>query len=163
MLEIVSGILGILGFLISVVNLYFFFLTRKKKLSICIKQFRVNTDYADMLTVYIRFDNLSEMPISITQIRLIVDGKYYDVFPCPMIAVEWKSSNNGKILHDYAIATHTDTINLNPLESAYKYLAFQIPRGSVSVDEKSLTFEICTNRGKKVQKSFALCADTLCR
>lgn len=54
MLEIVSGILGILGFLISVVNLYFFFLARKKKLSICIKQFRVNTDYADMLTVYIR-------------------------------------------------------------------------------------------------------------
>lgn len=163
MLEIISGVLGILGFIISVVNLYFFFIARKKKLSICVKQFRVNTDYADMLTVYIRFDNLSEMPISITQIRLNVDGKYYDVFPCPMVAVEWKSSSNGEVLHDYAITTHTDTINLNPLESAYKYLAFQIPQGSVSVDEKALTFEICTNRGKKVQKSFVLRVDTLCR
>ena len=163
MWEIISGVLGILGFIISSVNLFFFFIARKKKLSVCVKRYNINKDYSDLLTAHIRFDNLSEMPVSITQVRLKVNDEYFDTSPYPMVAIESKTKCNDKVIHDFTITTHTGVINLNPLESADKYLAFQIPQGSLSTDEKSLSFEICTNRGKKVQKTFVLCEDTLCR
>lgn len=47
-------------------------------------------------------------------------------------------------------------INLSSLEAFSGYLAFLVPRDTVSEQEKYLTFEICTNRGKAFQKTFLL-------
>lgn len=165
MWEIISGILGILGFLLSMVNLGILFFSRRKKLTICFDSYFVKKNYTrgDMIVVKYRFDNHSELPLSITRIQLVIGNKMIDIYSFPIIAAHSEYKTNNEVYHRNIKETDVPPLNLPPLGSIGGYLAFQVPRDTMSDNEKSLTFRICTNRGKAIQKTFALREECLCR
>lgn len=50
-------------------------------------------------------------------------------------------------------------VNLGSLASHSGFLGFVIPQDMKLENDKCLTFEICTNRGRAIQKTFALYED----
>lgn len=165
MLATIIDILGAAGFVISVVNLTYFFIVRKKKLSLCVCTYgtKPHFDKMERLIIQYRFDNLSQLPITITRMRLLIDNTFYDSNFTPVIAEDVKVSRGNEVTYQNAATTDTLPLNLDALASRGGYLWFAVPRGTLQNGEKPLTFQICTNRGKPVQKTFSLLSDVLIR
>lgn len=163
--EIISGILGILGFVGSVINLIYTFVINRKKLNLWIGGYGVKHYFNgdEFATVRYRIDNLSQAPITITRIKLVVDGKAYDSYFVPELADKREIKQGDEITYCQTIATDVVPINLDSLASKGGFLGFAIPRGILSNGQTNLTFEICTNRGKAIQKKTTLNEDTLFR
>lgn len=156
----ISGIIGILGFVISVVNLVYFLLVRKKKLTIRFSTYGVRNYCREKVAIVAyQFDNNSQLPISITRIKLITSVGEYDCSNRIHIAEEFKRTTGGVTTLQKEIYTDHAPINLPSLGSQSGFLAFVIPPNTLSNGEKALTFRIYTNRGKAVQKTFALFED----
>lgn len=153
-------IAGLLGFLISITTLIHLLITRRKRLTV---NFGLNTnrDYfgKNYFIIYCRFDNLSELPISITRIQILIDNIPFDCYHRPLIVETSTYKEAGKVTDQYITYSDTIPINLNSLASHSGFLAFQVPQDKLLTDGKSLTFRICTNRGKAVQKTFELHED----
>lgn len=170
-MKIFTGIAAIAAFLISTVDFVYLYHTRRKRITIyfgkiivsnyTIKKNDINGIERDFHIVKIPFrvDNRSQLPISITRIGILIDGIKYDSEPRPHVA-EIHKQKMGKELDD-KIVIHTDVlpIYLDSLAAHFGYLAFLIPPNILSGREKALNFQICTNRGKAVEKTFALYED----
>ena len=165
MINITVDVIGIIGFVLSAINFIYFLIIRRKKLSL---NFYIHSiaDYFDKkqrLKIFFCIENHSQLPISITRIRLLLNEKYYDCESSPMIVEEWSRKRNGKVYDQDIIKTKSLPFNLNPLMAESGYIGFLIPQGTLSGSEKSLTFQICTSRGKAVQKTFVLHEDVRLR
>ena len=165
MWEIISGVLGIIGFIFSVVNFVYFFATKKKKLVICFERYGIKPHLGNnvIALVQYRLDNLSQEPITITQVRLIINDNKYNCFHIPYPAIQSKITRGETVRFDYTCSTDVMPINLGSRVSQGGYPGFQVPEDTLSENETRLTFEICTNRGKPFQKTFVLNEDSLCR
>lgn len=155
---IISGILGILGFIISLINLIHYFAIRRVNLDIAFLKYSVN-DYTfgnDRIFVQYRIDNKSQLPIAITDIQLIIDGKSYLTDYLPHEIFSYCKRSKGEIVEHLPKYNDKLPINLNSLSFRSDFLAFVVPRGILKEGEKDLTFQIRTNRHMEVQKTFAL-------
>lgn len=145
--------IGILGFIISIINFVYFFVIRKKKLKIRFEEFGVCKYYnGEVLKIRFCFQNLSQLPVSITRIQLVVNDSMYDCTNSPVNIEEITRRRGTTVIERTTVNSVTVPINLQPLMSQGDYFAFPIPQGIVSNSEKSLTFRIYTNRGKAIQK-----------
>lgn len=155
---IISGIIGILGFFISMINLIHYFISRRVILEIRIKEYGVRSAAQGKERVFVHYqiDNKSQLPVSVTDMQLVIDGNVYT-----------EDSNTHEILsYKHTIGKETVTyqptfnshvpISIECLSSHSDYLAFVIPPDILKNGEKALTFRIRTNRGKETQRSFAL-------
>lgn len=152
--------MGILGFVISVINFIYFFVIRRKRLTIRfgdygIRKYRNNFD---LLTVHYQFENNSQLPLSITRVKIIIDNNKYDCDRKKHTAETNQVKRNAEVI---TLETKTDIlpINLASLEARSGFLSFPIPQDSVSTADKVLNFEISTNRGIPFQKTFPLYED----
>lgn len=156
--QIISGIIGILGFILSVINLIHYFISRRVNLEIRIKEYGVLPAAKGMERVFVHYqiDNKSQLPVSVTDMQLVIGNDLYT-----------EDSNTHEILsYKHTIGKETVTyqptfnshvpISLECLSSHADYLAFVIPPNILKNGEKELTFRIRTNRGKEMQRSFAL-------
>lgn len=161
--EIISGVLGILGFVGSVINLIYTFMISRKKLNLWIGSYGIKPYFQgeEFAIVRYRIDNLSQMAITITRIKLIVDGKAYDSHFVPEIADDRKITKGDEIIYSQTTATDVVPINLEPLASRGGFLGFAIPQDTLPTGQTNLTLEICTNRGKATQKTVTLNEDIL--
>ncbi len=157
-IQIITLIISAIALCISLINAIYFFVIRHRNLKIEIRRFaishsRSNTDSAN---VYFSIENRSQLSISITQLKLIIDTKKYasSIFP-ETIATKTHRTNN-EITDIEKLKSHIMPINLMPLASFGGHISFLIPRDSLSKSEKYLTFEISTNRGNPFQKTFEL-------
>ena len=96
---VISGILGILGFLISLINLIQYLLSRRINLEIQIKEC-VLRPYArgqKKLILHYQTNNKSNLPITITDLQVILDSGIYDetTFTFEVLALE--HVRNGKV------------------------------------------------------------------
>ena len=162
--ENITLAIAIIGLVISTINFIYFFAVRKKKLminfgDIGIKNYIRNSN---ILLTHYRFDNCSQLSISITRIQLIINNIRYDCDIRKHIAEKMEYSKNKDVYHKIISETDVLPINLLPLASQSGFLGFVIPPNSLSKDEKALTFRICTNRGKAIQKTFVLHEDKIC-
>lgn len=155
---IISGILGVLGFIISLINLIHYFAIRRVNLDIAFLKYSVN-DYTfgnDRIFVQYRIDNKSQLPIAITDIQLIIDGKSYLADYLPHEIFSYCKRSKGEIVEYLPKYNDILPINLNELSSRSDFLVFVIPQGILKEGEKDLTFQIRTNRHMEVQKTFVL-------
>lgn len=163
MLNIIANIAGIIGFVLSTINFTYFFIIRRKKLSIRFDKISIKDSDNDLSCAKVKFtvENKSQLPISLTRIQLLANDTLYDCELLPQVAEELvrKNNNNGKIFDRYSLKTVHTPINLPALSAFSGYFAFLIPQGSLSNSDKHLTFRICTNRGKAVQKTYELSQD----
>lgn len=147
--ENLTSILGVLGFAISLINLIYNLYHRRKKLNIEILAYHI--DFQNRHNVYITFINKSTLPISITQLSLIINNKKF-------LVKKFQESfysglkNVDDNTFDKLIKYSSFPINVDMLSSnqCYVRLDFQLELETLP---KILTFEVGTNRGliKKVQ------------
>lgn len=156
--QIISAILGILGFIMSLLNAIYFFRSHRIAINMYIDKYVLKSFSNEEQAVCPLFliENMSQLPISITRIRLIFNSKKYDAFRLRRIMQQVINKSNNEIYDRQIEYTNLLPINLSSLEAFSGYLAFLVPRDTVSEQEKYLTFEICTNRGKAFQKTFLL-------
>ena len=164
-LKTIGSITGILGFIISIINFAYFFVIRRKKLNIRFGDIGVREYYSpnDILKVHFSFENKSQLPISVTRIQLIINEQLYDCYRIPVVIEEVIRKRNNEVYDKDTLKSVHTPVNLSPLNAESGFFAFLIPRGILSNDETALTFRICTNRGKAIQKTFVLHEDTLIR
>ena len=155
---IISGILGILGFIISLINLIHYFAIRRVNLDISFLKYSVN-DYTygnERIFVQYRFDNKSQLPITITDIQLIINNKSYLSDYLPHEIFSYCKRSKGEIVDYHPKYNDKLPINLNELSSRSDFLVFVVPQGTLKEDEKQLTFQIRTNRHMEARRTFAL-------
>ncbi len=157
-IKTIGTITGILGFIISVINLVYFFVIRRRKLIVRLGRFGVcdHSGSNNLLKVNLCFDNLSQLPISITRIQLVLNNELIDCENIPMIIEEVSRTKSGKIYDQDFIKSTRPPINLSPLQAESVYFAFLIPQDTLSNSDKQMSFRICTNRGKAVEKKLSL-------
>lgn len=157
-IKAIGTITGILGFIISLINLIYFFIIRKKKINIRLNRFGVcdHNNPKNVLKVNLCFENLSQLPVSITRVQVVIDKNYIDCEHIPMIIEEAVRTKSGKIYDQDYVKSTRPPINLSPLQAESVYFAFLIPRDTISNSDTQMNFQICTNRGKAVEKTLLL-------
>lgn len=116
-------------------------------------------------TIMIRYTvyNKSQMPIAITRMQLIAGSEKQDAEPRQYLAERSEYKKNNIIYAEVTVMSDVLPIRVDCLGAASGYLAFLIPPDILSGHETTATFEICTNRGRAIQKTFALHEDTRLR
>ena len=76
---IISGILGIAGFLISLINLINYFVSHKVNLEITMLEYayKLGVQGKKRLFIHYKLNNKSQLPISVTDIQLVLNGIEY--------------------------------------------------------------------------------------
>lgn len=154
---IISSIFGVLGFIISLINLVYYFISRRVNLEMRIIEIAPRTYRNDKerIIVHYQVNNKSNLPISITDMRLIIDDdKYCEDFNTHEIL---GYHHTAKDINEY-VPTYNGhlPINLPMLSSHSDYLVYVVPEGTLKALETGLTFEIRTNRQMVTQKTFLL-------
>lgn len=152
---IISGVLGILGFIISLINIISYFLSRRINLEIKITEFALRDGSQGRKRIFIHYqaNNKSHLPITITDLQLVLNNNTYTEDYNTHEAISYRHTAKG--INEY-VPTYNEhiPINLPMLSSRAGYLVFSIPEDIVENDYKALTFQIRTNRHKEVQRTF---------
>lgn len=162
--SIIGCITGILGFIISLINLAYFFVIRNIKLNIRFGAVRLKVKQHpkhNELDVYFSFENKSQLPISITRVQLVINDRLYDCIRMPVKIEQVIYSEHNEVYDRDTLKSSIIPINLSPLAAESGFLVFHIPKDTLLDYDKALSFRICTNRGKAVQKTFVLHEDYL--
>lgn len=158
-MDIISLILGLLGFLLSVANAIYFFYIRRCKLiirfsRICVSNYINNKS---ILKVQYSIENRSQLPISVTRIQVVIaETQKVDCLELPIVIEEIERTGKGEVFDRDTIKSETVPFNLQSLAAKSGYIAFEVPRDIVLNKEKRLTFQICTNRGNSFQQTAEL-------
>ena len=135
MFEVISGIIGVCGFILSVINLIIHIESRKKKLRIYIDYFDNHPQIPNAFALRVRFDNLSELPITVTDVTILNRRNVFRVFPVPVLVGHSKLTQNDEIIYENKIQSDIPPINLAPLQSAMCCFVFQPRSVRYSVKE----------------------------
>lgn len=154
---IISGILGIAGFLISLINLINYFVSHKVNLEITMLEYayKLGVQGKKRLFVHYKLNNKSQLPISVTDIQLVLNGiEYTEDYNTHEVN---SYHHKAKGVDEY-VPTYNEhlPINLECLHSHSGYLVFVISEDNSPNLDKGLTFQIRTNRNKEVQKKVSL-------
>lgn len=107
------------------------------------------------LFIHYKLNNKSQLPISVTDIQLVLNGiEYTEDYNTHEVN---SYHHKAKGVDEY-VPTYNEhlPINLECLHSHSGYLVFVIPEDNSPNLDKGLTFQIRTNRNKEVQKKVSL-------
>lgn len=100
---IISGIIGILGFILSAVNFIYIFVKSRCKFEIeLIESSVLPSSRGARITARLQFNNLSQLPVSITDLKVLVDGNKCVVKEC-------KCSTSAYNFFDRGISNNTSS------------------------------------------------------
>ena len=158
---IVTSVIALIGFAFSVYNFVSTRLANHKKLTIFfgiteLKDYTIDVFNKKPFHVYFRFENGSQLPISITRIRILANDKWFGCEASDYIIEQTSYIVGKEIVQNKCIWNTILPINRSCLASASGYLVFLIPPNTLSNSDVNLTFEISTNRGKAVRKRLSL-------
>lgn len=153
----ISSIFGVLGFVISLINIIYYFISRRVNIEMRIIEIAPRSYHNDKekIIIHYQINNKSNLPISITDMQLITnDEKYCEDFNTYEI-LSYHHTAKGINEHVPTYNGHLP-INLSTLSSYSGYLVFVVPEGTLKALGTDLTFEIRTNRCMVTQKTFVL-------
>ena len=142
-LFVISG----LAFVMSLSNWIHTWVTQRKKLRISISQYQGNVKCN---LFYLAIENLSRLPIAISRIILIVDGKEYECTAVPKKAVEVVSKTGGVENSRRIYESLAMPISLTSLGSAHGYIPFEENQQVFPPPPTVVTFRVYTNRGGSI-------------
>lgn len=146
----VAGIIGILAFVISVINTIYFFRIRKVSYSVKLIDYssiEIDTSegYFQRLRVNLEIVNNSQLPISITDLKLLANNTEYSESKLPFKIFHAVSKINHKEYPQFFYNEHLP-LQLDPLGSLNCNIVYLLPVGTVENSETPLSFRIRTNR-----------------
>ena len=153
----VTTIIAFAGFVISCIAAIHQITCERK--NIRIKIFSYDAD-RDFMYLTMSFENLSRLPISITDIRY-VNEREFSCIPIPVKICEEETRCGNEITERKITYSEKMPIQLEPLGAISGIILFEELPVSLKTDPKFLTFSICTNRGKAIQKTIELSSDVL--
>lgn len=159
MSTIISLIISIISIILSLYNFVVNLIAKHRRIKIRIERFYTKKCSNDIaVKAYISFENLSQLPISITRLQIKIADDLYDCdfFPDYVGKVSFDSGEETKFFH-----TVRTPINIPTLGAVKEWFAFTVPAGSILDDDKVLEFNVCTNRGKSFLKKFPINTDTI--
>ncbi len=141
--------LSIIGSAGTALSWIYTWLKSRKKLSIkVIKICKIK----DNLIMYISISNQSASPICIEGLNILFEG---NAFPCsqlPTMVFKKESKHGDVVVSSKEYLTIPLPINLSSSAGTSGYLAFDIPQDILQNMPKPLIVQVCTNRGKAVEK-----------
>lgn len=154
----VTFLIAIAGFALSIWNFVENILKSRKKLSFHI--FSVDT-YKDLMVVTMAIENLSQLPIAITNIKYVSGNRKTSCTPIPKLVCE-ATKRCGNVVTDQR-STYSEKIPIQiPSLGAFSgVILFEHLPEELKSRPTSLTFEISTNRGKAFQKTVELTEESL--
>lgn len=151
MWDVISGVIGILGFVISTIEAIILIKANKRNLNFHLYAAYVRgTDPKEIIIRY-RIDNLSSRPITLTNVELFICGFKYECNYISRYATESTFTSGGKVIFCEVKGTDTLPINLAPHESHGGHLSFSVPTDNQPYLETPLSFRVSTNRGKPIR------------
>lgn len=144
--------IAVAGFMMSLASWVHTFITQRKKLAFKIQFFRNKEKLAYM---YLMIENRSRLPISITGIFLMLGGNKTPCAQIPKVVTSTKRKTASTTDVTYQCSTAIP-IQLSSLESASCIVLFEDIPVDVPPFATHLTFQISTNRGRRVKKKLEL-------
>lgn len=109
-----------------------------------------------MLVIYASFENMSRLPISITDICIRINDILYPCVQPPIVAYEETKRVKGNIVSHRECTSLPLPINLSSLGGSSGYVCFEFPPNAFQPEATELTFLISSNRGKVFEKRLPL-------
>lgn len=159
----ITFVISIAGFVISLINSLYLYVNHRKRLIVKFGPYgiRKHVDGEELVLIHYTFCNASQLPIAITRIQLFVANALYDSAFRKFQAEKSVYSVNNCVVCDTSTTTDILPINLCSLGAKSGILGFLLPQDILPKSEKELTFRVCTNRGRAVQKTLVLYEESL--
>lgn len=151
MWEIISGVIGVLGFVISVTEAFIRIRSNKRNLIFHLHSVHIRGEEEKDIIVRYQLENNSSSPITITNIELSICGVKYNCDYISRYATESTYAVKGKVIFHAVKGTDTLPINLAAHEAHGGHFSFPVPKDNQPNLGTPLTFQISTNRGKPVR------------
>ena len=154
---IVSGILGVLGFIISAINIIRSLLNKRIDLEISILNYEIR-DYIDgMILIKTKYQvtNNSHLPISITDFSIIINNERIPVDRKTHTVGVYQYTENNIVVDRVPQYNSLTPINLPGLSSEIGDFVYATPKGTVPDFQNGMLFEIRSNRRKAVKMRLA--------
>lgn len=148
---VISGILGILGFILSVSTIVYRLINNRVNLVFKVRNYGIRSFRGfERLLIRFQIDNKSKLAVTVTDILLIVGNTQITEDHNTLLVLPVTESN----LNCREVYTQHVPIFLSPLTSCAGYIAFPIPSNTQLSPDKPVTLRICTNRNTEVTRSF---------
>lgn len=145
--------IAVMGFLLSLASWVKDYFSQRKKFRCEILGIK---SYADVTFINLMITNHSRVPIAITRISLLVDGKTYVCSSLPVLVAEHNRSKGG-VIYDSRMEYSTPLpIQLMGLGAVKALVLFEDMQQLPPDDATELTLSICTNRGNPVEMKLPL-------
>ena len=109
-----------------------------------------------MLIIYASFENMSRLPISITDVCVKIDDILYPCVQPPIVAYEETKKVKGVVVSHREQMSLSMPINLSSLGGSSGYICFEFPPNAFLSDSTELNFLVFSNRGKVLEKKLPL-------
>ena len=151
---VISGILGILGFIISAINLIHYFVSHSVNLEITVLEYKLKeyTNGNVLMQVQYMLSNKSQLPISITNMEMVVNDKLYPTERRTHTLDIYYYKVNGQTVDRNPIYNSYTPINLESLGSTLGDFVYILPPEVEPDYRNGMLFEISTNRSQAVRK-----------
>lgn len=148
----IHNLLGTAGFIFSAILCLWTLLRSRTNFSIKITQTLI---IHDKVNLYMQFINHSSLPVAITAIYLLYDGKKVLCRPAPQV-ITYDKLRSDDCLQLYPIYSLGLPVNLQSFGATSGYVLFVTEEFALPPDTKALTFEVCTNRRRSLQMTLSL-------
>lgn len=150
--ENITLFIAIAGFVMSFMGC----ISRRKSLSVRILRYRIYGECEKYMYAYIAFENRSQLPIAITRLSLLMDGKTYDAIQIPQRIFERKRTIGKEVISRTEEYSTAIPIQLQSLGACTALIFFDTLPALTETQPTHLTFLIGTNRGKAMKTLLSL-------
>ena len=139
---------GVIALILSVINFIHYYQSRKVDYTIKLVDYNLgflSDIQKQKLRATFEFVNNSQLPISITDLRLIVNGQYYSETKPPFVISHYVHRIHRQEYPQFFYNEHLP-LKLEALGSQQCHLVFLLPLDTIKSSETLLSLQIRTNR-----------------
>ena len=141
----VTFLIAVLSFFLSSASWIYTWIKRRKRLKFTIQEARARDD---VLFFFLQIENESELPIAITRIQVLIDGKFIDCTAIPEFVYGLSHRSGDELVASKDFFSMQMPIELNPLGAVSGFVLFEGLQTSLPPSATQVIFRISTNRGK---------------
>lgn len=152
-MELITFILACIGSVGTISGWIYYWVTTRKNIFVRIIAFHQKNE---TILSYMAFENKSRLPVSITDISLLIDGNPYPCEYMPKKVMSHERTVGGRIVSSQDYYNIQLPIELGSLGATSGYVLFVLPKGVRKPDTKVVTLQISSNRGKAMKMTLSL-------
>ena len=157
-MEIVTFVIAIAGFLLSLTSWIKDFVTQRVRLDVRITKANAN-EASPGIFCFFSIANRSRLPISITNMEIVQPGGRTACIPVPKRVLEHTRRQGNEVIERRTEYSTAMPVQIQSLGGAMVLAQFEHLPEKIPTDATSLNLVICTNRGKPRKMTLPLPKD----